>query len=151
MNKKHCLFRAVPLCLALTLAVGPLTAYAATVQHVSATVSVERIDPRFEYISRISCGMTISADGYASATGSYTMYDGMDGTITLTLYRKISGRWVSYQEDSKDFTGDGTKMFTNGWDVPSGYLYRATATVEIKDANGKIVETEYCDSPSKNY
>lgn len=151
MKQKHRLFRTVPICLALTLAVGPLSAQATAAQPVPATTTIERIDPRFEYISRISCGMTISADGYASSTGSYTMYDGMDGTITLTLYRYIGSRWVSYQEDSKDFSGDGTKMFTTGWDVPSGYRYRAKATVEIKDANGKVVETQYCDSPSKDY
>lgn len=151
MKQKLRLIRTVPICLALTLAVGPLTVRATSVQPIPPAATIARIDPRFEYISRISCGMTISASGYASSTGSYTMYDGMDGTITLTLYRYIGSRWVSYQEESKDFTGNGTKMFTTGWDVPSGYRYRATATVEIKDTNGKVVETQYCDSPSKDY
>lgn len=151
MKKKHSLFRAAPVCLSLALAVVPLSAPAAAAQTAPDTAAVEHISPRFEYISRISCGMTISAEGYASSTGSYTMYDGMDGTITLTLYRYINGRWVSYGTDSKDFTGNGTKMFTTGWDVPSGYRYRATATVEIKDAGGSVVETVYCDSPIKDY
>lgn len=151
MKKRRSLFRATLIGLTLTLAVGPLTAQAMEAQPVPDSETIMSIDPRFEYISRIACGLTISADGYASTTGSYTMYDGMDGTITLSLYRYVNNRWVFYQEDSKDFTGNGNKMFTTGWDVSSGYRYRSTATVEIKDASGTVVETISCDSPTKEY
>lgn len=153
MKKNNPFLRAVPVCLALTLALTPLALAAEPELSPSATVynSANTIEPRFQYISRISSGMTISTSGYASCTGSYTMYKGMDGTITVTLQRNENGRWTDYGETSKDFSGDGAKVFQTGWDVSKGYRYRAVTVVEIKDASGNVVETATCDSPIQEY
>lgn len=150
--KPKFLTRTLPLCITLSISLLTPGAQAATIpEPAPLETAVYAVEPRFSYISRIASGMTISEKGYASCTGSYTMYKDMDGTITLILQRFENGRWTDYKETSKDYTGDGVKMFQYGWDVPSGYRYRAHTIVEIKDANGDIVETIAADSPVKEY
>lgn len=152
--KKRFLTRAISLGMMLTLTLSTAQALAVESIPTPPIANYENaitIDPRFDYISRISSGMTISASGYASCTGSYTMHQGMDGTITVTLQRFENYAWTDYKEESKDFYGDGMKMFQTGWDVPEGYRYRAVTVVEIKNASGDVVETEFCDSPIKEY
>lgn len=89
MKKRNNLSRiAAPvLALALTLpAVLPPAAHA--LDFDAATYAVE---PRYTYISRISSRLDIAADGYAACSGGFSMFKGMDVTLTITLEQKSTG------------------------------------------------------------
>lgn len=112
--------------------------------------SRELINPRFKYITRISSGLSISKNGYADCTGSYTINEEYPGTTTMTLQRYADGQWSDVKEWSEDYPDSGVKMLNKGYYVTSGYRYRMITTVEIKSGS-TVVERESCDSPTKEY
>lgn len=149
MNKRQCkaLALAAPLCLSLMLT----TPKALALEGNTADIAVVYLEPRFEYLSRISSGLTISSAGRAACGGSFTTYDQYDSRMTMTLQQFSDSGWVDIKEWSQDFTGSGVKMMDKGYYVKSGYRYRMTVMVEILDSDGSVLETEFCDSPIKEY
>lgn len=149
MNKRQwkALALTAPLSLTLALATPKALAYETS----TADIAVVFQEPRFEHLSRISSGLTISSLGRAACGGSFTTYDEYDSRMTMTLQQFVDSEWVDIKEWSQDFTGSGVKMMDKGYYVKSGYRYRMTVTVEILDSDGSVLETEYCDSPIKEY
>lgn len=148
-NRWKALALTVPLCLSLTLATPQALA-----ANDTASISIVALDPRFEHLSRISAGLTISTLGRASCGGSFTIYDiydGYDSRMTMVLEQYTDSGWEPVKEWSEDFTGAGVKMMDKGYYVSSGYRYRMTVTAEIFDSRGNVIETVSCDSPIKEY
>lgn len=109
--------------------------------------------PRFKYITRISSSLSISNSGYANCTGGFTLYDEYPGNITITLQQFSDGRWTDIKEWSEDYTATdtGAHLFNKGYYVDSGYRYRLVTVVTITDADGTVIENEFCDSPVSEY
>lgn len=122
------------LSLIVLLALSPFTTATATaVMTQTATEAVVNLmlDPRFDYMSRISSSLSVGTLGRASCTGSFTTYDNVDSTITITLQQFKGGEWSAIKEWSEDYTGTGVKMLDKGYYVASGYRYRLTTMVQI--------------------
>lgn len=149
-NRASSLILAVLLCLSLLS--GPIKANAAeTSTH---EITILNLSPRFKFISQISASLSISNFGNAGCGGLfyiYDIYDGYDSRMTMVLQRYGDSGWTDVEEWSQDFTGTGVKMMDKSCYVSAGYRYRMTATVEILDSAGKVLETVSCDSPIKEY
>lgn len=113
MNKRQwkALALAAPISLSLVLAAPKAMA----LENHPADIAIVYLEPRFEYLSRISSGLTISSSGRAACGGSFTTYDQYDSRMTMTLQQYVDSGWVDIKEWSQDFTGSGVKMMDKGY------------------------------------
>lgn len=149
MNKRQ--WKALALAAPISLSLMLTTPKAMALESNPADIAIVYLEPRFEHLSRISSGLTISSAGRAACGGSFTTYDQYDSRMTMTLQQYVDSEWVDIKEWSQDFTGSGVKMMDKGYYVKSGYRYRMTVMVEILDSDGSVLETEFCYSPIKEY
>lgn len=108
------------------------------------------LEPRFDYISRISSSLSISA-GLANCTGSFTIYSEYKSKLYVVLQQFKDNRWNEYQSWSESYSDSGPKLLEKQYNVPKGYRYRVITTVVILDKNGGELERVACNSPIKEY
>lgn len=149
MNKTSLKVLALTVPLVFSLSQG--LPHARAVEANEPSVETLLISPRFDYLSQITCGLTISGWGRANCEGSFTTHDQYDSRMTLLLQQFKNGSWEDVKSWSEDYTGSGVNAFSKGYYVDSGYRYRVTNTVEILNGNGDVIETEVCNSPIKEY
>ncbi|MCI6362866.1 hypothetical protein [Intestinimonas butyriciproducens] len=104
-----------------------------------------QVEPRYAGISDIKATLSISSSGGAKCKGTAEVNRGY--TVDLTVELKQDGETINTWTDS------GTGMVSTGgtYYVTSGHDYVVTTTAEVKDSNGRIVETPSKDSPVKSF
>ena len=103
------------------------------------------ITPRYTGISGLTAGMTISAVGRASCSGTVIVRTGYTADLTVEL--KQDGNTIKTWTDS----GTGSLAAEGAYYVVSGHEYMVTTTVTIYDDSGNVVGNPSKDSPVKNY
>ena len=113
--------------------------------------SAVRLNPRYTNISSIASGLTISSLGRAACTGTATMRNDYDGTLTMTLEKlNDNDRWEEVTSWSTEFSGPEVVMLDRGYYVRKGYSYQVVTNVEIRDGS-KVIESVSIFSPIKTY
>lgn len=99
------------------------------------------ITPYYSYITSVGASISIGKNGYATCTGSVTIFSGHDTSITITLQRSKDGKsWTNIKSWSKDFSGIGAHSLEDGYYVNSGYQYRVLNTTKVKNGS-TVLET----------
>ena len=110
------------------------------------------VKPRYNYISDVAVGLSISLTGKAMCDTGVTLYSTSNSAeITMVLYRSDDGS--SWDEvKTWTYTGPGRSVdLTKYWYVTPGYDYIVQSWVYVYDADGDLIETTATTSPIKSY
>ena len=95
---------------------------------------------------KVAAYVTFDKDGNAKATGSVTTLPAnYTAKVTVELQKKSGGSWVKVKE------GTGGRSACALSKATSGVSYRAHATYDIWDNNGKKLDVQPKNSGSKTY
>lgn len=100
---------------------------------------------RYTGISELTATLSMSSAGGAKCKGSAEVRSGY--TVDLTVELKQDGYTIKTWTNS----GTGTVSASGTYYVMSGHEYVVTTTAEVKDSNGRIIETPSKDSLVSSY
>ena len=136
------------LSLLLALCLLSTTAFAA-----NGTSEDSIVQPRYNYISTVAVGLSISLAGKATCDTGVTLYSASHSAeITMVLYRSDDDGDSWDDVKTWTYTGPGRSVdLTKYWYVTSGYDYIVQSWVYVYDADGELIETTATTSPVKSY
>lgn len=101
----------------------------------------EEIDnSRFQQITSMSAGLTISDSGYARCTGTVSLRPGYNVRATIALYEIGDGYWDLVHSWTSTGSGPLGVNESNGWWVVHG-TYIVEVTAYVTDSAGNYVES----------
>lgn len=100
---------------------------------------------RYTGISELTAALSMSSAGGAKCKGTAIVRSGY--TVDLTVELKQDGETIKTWSD----TGSGVISAGGTYYVMSGHEYVVTTTAEVKDSNGRIIETPSKDSLVSSY
>ena len=101
----------------------------------------EEIDnSRFQQITSMSAGLTISDSGYARCTGTVFLRPGYNVRATIALYEIGDGYWDLVHSWTHTGSGPIGVNESNGWWVVHG-TYIVEVTAYVTDSAGNYVES----------
>lgn len=107
-----------------------------------------QVSNRYTYVSDVYSSLSISG-GTASCGGKGRgMYTDTTTHILVTLQRKPDGgnTWYAVKSWTAYASGIGTALVSESWPITTGNSYRIRVRCQIKDSDGKVLETVYCYS-----
>ncbi len=125
----------VLLCAALCVPAG-----AAEVQPLAAAAAPEVDAPYALYIGNITGSIGKQPDGYLYFDASFYGYGNCSYTITITVEKKVDGKYQDIADRSTTVSGMGTHTFTFPDYNTFGGTYMGRITVEARNASGTLLE-----------
>lgn len=94
--------------------------------------------PYYTAVSSVTSGLSISAGGTATGTGTVALYGtSYYANMTLTLQQLKNGGWVNV----KSWSASRSKSVSGSCSVASGYSYRTLTTARVYSSSGSYIET----------
>lgn len=124
--------------LALTLIIALFSGLTAQVCAVDDNNVSPVEESQYVGINEMQPSVTISS-GTATCTDRVRLKSGYTATVTWVLQQGKSGTWSNYATWTK--SGTNPLSLSVSGPVIYGYSYRLKVTINVYDANGKLVET----------
>lgn len=122
------------------MAFGIIFCNALAVDAETAPVYEEIDNSRFQQITSMSAGLTISDTGYARCTGTVSLRLGYNVRATITLSELVDGQWEYVHSWTATGSGPAGINESNGWWVDHG-TYIVEVTAYVTDSSGNYIES----------
>ena len=122
------------------MAFGIIFCNALAVDAETAPVYEETDNARFQQITSMSAGLTISDTGYARCTGTVSLRLGYNARATITLSELVDGQWEYVHSWTATGSGPAGVNESNGWWVDHG-TYIVEVTAYVTDSAGNYIES----------
>lgn len=97
--------------------------------------------PMFSYTNSISASLTLNGGEATCSANAKPSNSSTSNSFSAKLQRLEGSNWVTVKTWT-DSSTNGEKVYAGGTKtVSTGYTYRVQATLTVKDANGKVLET----------
>lgn len=101
------------------------------------------VQPRYSYVHAMTAGIDRSGSIVTCFGSGHTLCDDTYTYVTVTLLRRAQdgGTWNYVASWSTSTSGMNNAAIERSVSVESGYDYQAYVNVQVKDANGTVLES----------